>query len=132
MSGKDPQIFQAGLPFRPRRASVLTRTARICLLFIAVALSVIFFRGKRLVDGYTICSRDGDNVYTVDGVNSRAQCLVVSNSLVVATGDLGQCFHFLCNIGLHCRVLTTKALFKPNGLHCQSSTRPKDPLLFLG
>ena len=39
---------------------------------------------------YALCSRDGDNIYTVDGLNSRTQCIVVHGAFIVDTGVIGK------------------------------------------
>ncbi|KAF5385987.1 hypothetical protein D9615_002411 [Tricholomella constricta] len=39
-------------------------------------------------DTYALCSRNGDNVYTVDAQNSRTQCIVVQGALIADRGSL--------------------------------------------
>lgn len=42
-------------------------------------------------DAYALCSPDGTaNIYTVDTINSRVQCIVVHNAVIKHTGSLGK------------------------------------------
>ena len=41
-----------------------------------------------LSHSYALCSRDGNNIYTVDENNSQTQCIVVHGSYIVDTGAL--------------------------------------------
>jgi len=48
------------------------------------------FSSGRVADGsYAICSQEGDNVYTVDPHDSRTQCVVIRDKIVVTLGSLG-------------------------------------------
>lgn len=45
---------------------------------------------KRLPETYALCSPSGEKrIYTVDAENRRVECLLVSGSWVVGSGELG-------------------------------------------
>lgn len=37
---------------------------------------------------YALCSKEGDKIYTVDGNNSKTQCIIVQQSYIIDTGSL--------------------------------------------
>jgi hypothetical protein len=39
---------------------------------------------------YAVCSRHGENVYTVDKHNRQSQCFVVHNAHIIDVGSLGR------------------------------------------
>jgi hypothetical protein len=63
----------------------------LILVPILVLSIYIYFTSQSstaLSDTYALCSRDGNNIYTVDEKNSRTQCIVVHGSYIVDTGTL--------------------------------------------
>jgi hypothetical protein len=69
---------------------------RACIFLASVAMSCAAFllyynkQQRLLPESYVLCSRTGNQIYTVDDVGSRVQCLAVHNSQIVATGSLGE------------------------------------------
>ena len=41
---------------------------------------------------YALCTPNGQNIYTVDSLNSKVQCMVVENSRIIDLGPLRQLF----------------------------------------
>lgn len=73
----------------------MSRTGRCILILLSVSLSAfVWCRYNTPVSdvptSYALCSRDGDNIYTVDSSAPVAQCLVVRDGLFVDVGSLGQ------------------------------------------
>jgi hypothetical protein len=62
-------------------------------LAVAVLLSFVAFNSpwnsRSLPQTYALCSRGGKKVYTVDVENTQVECLLVSGSHIVGSGDLG-------------------------------------------
>ncbi|KAJ7937557.1 amidohydrolase family-domain-containing protein [Mycena leptocephala] len=73
---------------------------------------------------YVLCSRHG-NIYTVDSLNSRVDCIVVNNSQIAYTGNLGAPPSFYAQYGLTQRLSNRHAaplrsphpLFPPSDSH---------------
>jgi hypothetical protein len=57
-----------------------------------LALAIYAYLASRssmaLSESYALCSRDGNNIYTVDEKNSQTQCIVVHGSYIIDTGAL--------------------------------------------
>lgn len=70
------------------------------LFLVAVGLSLLSLLSTTyptaLPKSYALCSRSGTGVYTVDDNDSRVQCIVVHESLIIDTGDLGEQLTSLC------------------------------------
>ena len=72
-------------------------TWKLLFAALSLALSGYFFYGSlsphsqhaALADSYALCSREGDQIYTVDPDEPRAQCLVVHGGKFASTGSLG-------------------------------------------
>lgn len=57
------------------------------------SLSLLWNNRRELPETYALCSRGGKNrIYTVDVENRQVECLLVSGSLVVGSGNLGGFF----------------------------------------
>jgi hypothetical protein len=56
----------------------------------AVAIFLYTVQQPPLPESYAVCSRTGNRLYTVDDEGSQVQCLAVHNSLILATGSLGE------------------------------------------
>lgn len=70
-----------------------SRGSIIILASLCLAL-FIYFRPKTptvLPELYALCSPDGANIYTVDVINPRVQCLVVRGPDFVDAGSVGTC-----------------------------------------
>lgn len=81
------------------RASIfLASVALLCVAFL------LYTKPQQLPlsEPYVLCSRTGNQIYTVDDTGSRVQCLAVHNSQIAATGSLGESFFILrhCIMGL--------------------------------
>ena len=68
---------------------------RHLLALVSLSISAFFifrssFGTREAPHSYALCSPDGDNIYTVDDVTPRVQCLVVHDGMFVDTGSLGQ------------------------------------------
>lgn len=77
----------------PKSSSFLSNKTRIFMVSVAISCAVFFFYRKQqilLPESYALCSRSGQNIYTVDHFNSRVQCVVVHRSEIVDTGSLGE------------------------------------------
>ena len=75
-----------------------TIIGRALLILLSVAISLFFFfrdKSARTIadipETYALCSPDGDNIYTVDDIIPRAQCLVVRDAKFVDIGSIGIC-----------------------------------------
>jgi len=71
------------------------RFAVVALLVSAVAYnsSSSWNDRRRLPETYALCSPGGEKrIYTVDAENRRVECLLVSGSWVVGSGELGGLF----------------------------------------
>lgn len=64
----------------------------IILLSLAVSAIVVFGPGNDvpLPPSYALCTRDGDNIYTVDEENKRVQCLLVQDAHIIDAGSLDE------------------------------------------
>jgi hypothetical protein len=71
---------------------------RACIFLASIASSCALFllyskqQQAHLPPSYALCSRAGNQIYTVDDAGSQVQCLAVHNSHIVATGSLGESF----------------------------------------
>ncbi|KIP08259.1 hypothetical protein PHLGIDRAFT_384520 [Phlebiopsis gigantea 11061_1 CR5-6] len=69
--------------------------ARHLLALVSLSISAFFifrtsFATREASHAYALCSPDGNNIYTVDDVTPRVQCLVVHDGKFVDIGSLGQ------------------------------------------
>jgi hypothetical protein len=60
----------------------------VAILVLSIYTYFAFQPSTALSDSYALCSRDGNNIYTVDEKNSQTQCIVVHGSYIVDTGGL--------------------------------------------
>ncbi|KZT04626.1 uncharacterized protein LAESUDRAFT_727798 [Laetiporus sulphureus 93-53] len=89
---KTPEPPFSGAAPATRHLFGVSRTSRLCLLIVSVALSLYFFVQRPSSDdlpgSYAVCSPSGAYIYTADDTNTRVQCLVVHRSHFVDTGSL--------------------------------------------
>lgn len=70
-----------------------SRRWRWKILAAATALSFVAYQvthqGNHLLATYALCSSGGTNIYTVDENNTSVECVLIHNSRIVDTGQLG-------------------------------------------
>lgn len=76
-----------------RTKSTISR--RYVLVLVSISIAAVFIlrtslAGTDIPQSYALCSRDGNNIYTVDTVAPRVQCLVVQDGKFVDTGSVGE------------------------------------------
>lgn len=75
----------------PVSASTYLRNLK--LFFGAVALSALAFYTSRdatqHTSSYALCSKTSKDIFTVDELNSKVQCIVIHESYIVDSGDFG-------------------------------------------
>ena len=69
------------------------------ILMAATVLSFVAYQVTRqetyLPASYALCSSEGTNIYTVDENNTSVECVLIHNSRIVDSGDLGALFFLL-------------------------------------
>lgn len=62
-------------------------------IFVSLACALLLYTQKRshsdLPQSYALCSRTGQDIYTVDTAGAKVQCIAVQDAQIVATGSLG-------------------------------------------
>jgi hypothetical protein len=102
----EPLVSDDKCVVEPISSTRLSYRASIFLASVALSCVAFLLYAKRqqlpLSESYVLCSRIGNQIYTVDDTGSRVQCLAVHNSQIVATGSLGGSFFILkhCVTGL--------------------------------
>lgn len=70
---------------------------RYLLALVSLSISAFFilrrsFAATEIPQTYALCSPDGSNIYTVDALTPRVQCLVVHDGKFIDTGSLGELY----------------------------------------
>ena len=75
---------------------------RYLLALVSISITAFFilrlsFADTDIPQTYGLCSPDGTNIYTVDALTPRVQCLVVQDGKFVDTGSVGEYYALLEN-----------------------------------
>ncbi|KZP34268.1 hypothetical protein FIBSPDRAFT_846377 [Athelia psychrophila] len=77
-------IVSTSTPPRDRRGALIA--------FVSLACAMLLYTQKRthtaLPQSYALCSRTGQDIYTVDTAGAKVQCIAVHDAQIVATGSL--------------------------------------------
>ena len=87
-------IWKSRIPYNVQLEIKQALPAMLAFSAVVVAITsfALFFFLPPDHSSYALCSPDGTrDIYTVDGLNSRVQCIAVHKKLIFHTGSLGQC-----------------------------------------
>lgn len=95
-----PDVPDEKSPLLPSLASARAKSTignRYLLALVSLSLSAflilrISFAVTQIPQTYALCSPDGNNIYTVDTLTPRVQCLVVHDGKFIDTGSLGELY----------------------------------------
>ncbi|KAJ6476492.1 amidohydrolase family-domain-containing protein [Mycena vitilis] len=88
-NGQTPVSTPNGLhpPTRPPSARVAILGVSAVVSVLAVYLSGVLFSPSKHAGYYALCSPEG-KIYTVDSNNTKVECIVVNDSVIVTTGSI--------------------------------------------